>query len=71
MKKITKLALRGFLLGGFFYASVMAGWDYYQGEDFDIVSCMSHFFWMGCCGVCFQVGNFETEYKKNQNEKSQ
>ena len=43
MDTLTKITIRAFLISGLIYAGLMAGFDYYNGKEFEILIFLFRF----------------------------
>ncbi len=65
MKAENKLFIKTFFLAGTAYASIMAGFDYADGQEFKIYKFLFHFLFFGLfMGFLFRYTNKKLEKKK-------
>ena len=70
MKAVNKVFIKTFLVAGIVYASLMAGFDYADGQEFKLYKFVFSFLFFGLfMGYIFRNGH-KKQLKKEVNETS-
>jgi len=65
MDTLTKITIKAFLISGLIYAGLMAGFDYYNGKEFEILIFLFRFSIFGL------FMSLAARYKYNRRNKLQ
>jgi len=68
MKAENKIFIKSFLLSGLVYTTLMAGFDYSDGQDFEIFKLIFHFLFFGLFMGLMSRYSHRKLLKKERNE---
>ncbi|SEA42394.1 hypothetical protein SAMN05443667_104163 [Flavobacterium gillisiae] len=68
MKAENKIFIKSFLLSGLVYTTLMAGFDYSDGQDFEILKLLFHFLFFGLFMGLLARYSHRKQIKKEMNE---
>jgi len=65
MKEQTKVFIRTFFFAGIVYAGLMAGSNYHDGLDFNLLRFLFHFIFFGLFMGLMSLYNYKKQLKKS------